>query len=284
MLLNKIKKMLFGDVLKQDGLMTTLARVTKRPAIYFDIEVTDCCNLKCKACGSFAPLAKKTFVDKNEIKRDLERLSELSSGVCHHINIMGGEPLLHPEIVDIISITRECFPIGSIFLVTNGILLMKQDELFWSVCRDKDIVIAPTHYPINIDYNKIRNKVVEEKCRYQCFGTPAKYWLFTGISEKTNANEAKRFLECPNANNCSVLKEGKIYMCPKPAKINLVNDAFGTNFKVTEKDFVDIYKVKSIDEILDFLSKPIPFCRYCNEWEKTEWGVSKKEKNEWVRD
>lgn len=282
MLLNKIKRMLRGNEFKLEDFTTILARVTKRPAIYFDIEVTDFCNLKCKSCGSYAPLAKKTFADRNEIKKDLERLSELSSGVCHHINILGGEPLLHPEIVTIMEMTREYFPIGSIFLVTNGILLMKQDKSFWDTCRSKDIIIAPTHYPIKIDYEKIRKKVLEEKCKYHCFGMPAKSWFVTGISEDANVHEAKRFLKCPNANNCSVLKEGKIYMCPKPAKVNLLNEAFGTSFKVTSKDYIDIYKAKNVDEILEFLSKPIPFCKYCKDWEKTEWGISKKERSEWM--
>jgi hypothetical protein len=51
-----------------------------------------------------------------------------------------------------------------------------------------------------------------------------------------------------------------------------------------EKDFVDIYKTQRIENILGFLCKPVPFCRYCDMKKTvyTNWAVSKKELNEWV--
>jgi len=40
-----------------------------------------------------------------------------------------------------------------------------------------------------------------------------------------------------------------------------------------------------MDEILDYLCKPIPFCRYCD-WRRlktgVKWSVSKKEISEWT--
>lgn len=35
-------------------------------------------------------------MDVVELEQDLSRLSELANGEVHHINILGGEPLLHP--------------------------------------------------------------------------------------------------------------------------------------------------------------------------------------------
>ena len=49
-----------------------------------------------------APLAEKKFLNLEIYENDLKRLSELSGGIMHHINILGGEPLLHPEIKKII--------------------------------------------------------------------------------------------------------------------------------------------------------------------------------------
>ena len=52
-----------------------------------------------------------------------------------------------------------------------------------------------------------------------------------------------------------------------------------------EADYIDIYKAKSIQEILAFLAKPIPFCKYCNVKGRTfghERGISKKEIEEWT--
>ena len=55
-------------------------------------------------------------------------------------------------------------------------------------------------------------------------------------------------------------------------------------FDTTEQNSIDIYKAKDIDEIVEFLNKPIPCCRYClpNKEEQIQWGVSKKDISEWI--
>jgi hypothetical protein len=53
---------------------------------------------------------------------------------------------------------------------------------------------------------------------------------------------------------------------------------------VTDKDFLDIFTAKDLSEIVDFIGKPIPFCRYCD-FKRIKYGLkwarSKKEKSEW---
>lgn len=47
----------------------------------------------------------------------------------HTIRLMGGEPLLHPHVIDFCTTTRKLFPTSEIVLVSNGILLpMLTDE------------------------------------------------------------------------------------------------------------------------------------------------------------
>ena len=55
-------------------------------------------------------------------------------------------------------------------------------------------------------------------------------------------------------------------------------------FKLHELDSLDIYEVKDAQEIYDFLSHAIPFCRYCKCSAITEvpWERSKLESSEWV--
>jgi len=48
---------------------------------------------------------------------------------------------------------------------------------------------------------------------------------------------------------------------------------------------LDVHKAGGIDDILAFISQPVPFCRYCN-LKGTIWdigyGVSKKAIEEWT--
>ena len=60
---------------------------------------------------------------------------------------------------------------------------------------------------------------------------------------------------------------------------------FNKDIKVSEHDYLDIHKVESFDEIMNFLSTPPPFCRYCNQkgiiWD-LNFEVSKKNIEEWI--
>jgi hypothetical protein len=81
------------------------------------------------------------------------------------------------------------------------------------------------------------------------------------------------------------LYKGKLYACPKIAYIQQFNSYFNQNLEVTQEDWIDIYKAESTNEIVDFLFKPKPFCRYCNmkgNVYNVKWKLSKREIAEWV--
>lgn len=65
-------------------------KIVPRPALFFDVNLCDHCNLNCKGCGSFAPLAKESFLKLEDYTKDAERLSEISGGIVYRINILGG--------------------------------------------------------------------------------------------------------------------------------------------------------------------------------------------------
>lgn len=81
------------------------------------IEITDRCNLKCKHCFANAQQKNKNFLSYSEIVNIYKQLENV--GVIY-VNISGGEPLLHPEIFDIISYASKQ-PYNTC-LLTNGIL------------------------------------------------------------------------------------------------------------------------------------------------------------------
>ena len=66
--------------------------------------------------------------------------------------------------------------------------------------------------------------------------------------------------------------------------IDKLNKEFNTNFQRSCRDYIDIYSDINLDDIMKFLAKPIPFCRYCNTFAMRvqDWGISKKEKEEWI--
>jgi molybdenum cofactor biosynthesis enzyme MoaA len=89
------------------------------------------CNLNCKCCTAFSPIAEEHFLDIETYKNDMENLSKLTSQKLASFYVTGGEPLLHPHITEIFDIAREYFPETPISFMTNGLLLLKIPEMFW---------------------------------------------------------------------------------------------------------------------------------------------------------
>ena len=75
----------------------------------FEVHVAEHCNLSCRDCLHFSPLAKEEFLDIDEYRKDCARLSELFDSEVERLYLLGGEPLLHPNLVEIMKISREAF-------------------------------------------------------------------------------------------------------------------------------------------------------------------------------
>lgn len=254
---------------------------------YLEVYITEHCNLNCKHCAPFSPIAAKSFYDIEVFKKDMKRLSELSDKLLCKLRILGGEPLLHPKIEEFLKVSRECFPNTSIHLVTNAILLLKQKDSFFETCRDYKIAITPTKYPIKLDFEKIEARVREYDIEffYNNGGAVEKTLFHQPLNLKGECNPNKMFYKCAWANGCINLDNGKLYTCPYPRSIKNFNQYFKQNLIVSKQDYIDIYEVKSMQEVLESLAKPIPFCRYCDldrlSWDN-KWERSRKEITEWI--
>lgn len=136
--------------------VNVVSRLVPQPVLAFSVHLTEHCNLNCKACAHFAPLVKeKGFTDITEFTRDMERLSGLSRGEMRYIDLLGGEPLLHPDIASFLSVTRKNFPVGTIRIITNGLLLKAMKQDFWDAVTENRITIIISKYLETVDYEKL---------------------------------------------------------------------------------------------------------------------------------
>ena len=123
-----------------------LYRLTKKDYT-LDIHVTEHCNLNCVSCNHYSPLAPPIFINLQELERNMEKLkAKGAQKLFKELHLLGGEPLLHPDIADVIRIVRTCFTADHtlIKLVTNGLLLKNMPESFWEACKKHDIEINVT--------------------------------------------------------------------------------------------------------------------------------------------
>ena len=252
-----------------------------------EIHLADNCNLNCYSCSHFSQLAKEKYYDIITFENDIRRLYELTNGLINIFKLMGGEPLLNKNCADYFHITRKYFKNSSIWLVTNGILLPKQHENFWLSCQEDNVEIHPTKYPININWDKIK-----ELCHN--YNIPLIFYNNENVEKESRKNvfdlygkkdSFDNFLNCFVSTTCPALNNGKIFPCMITSNIEYFNKYFNKNLEITEYDYIDIYRVNNYKEILEFLSKPVPFCRYCDisKWRSIgKWETSKKNIEEYI--
>jgi len=266
--------------------MSAPFRLKPRKKLRFETDIASHCNLNCKCCNHFSPLVESEFANPDELEKDFARLSELAGRKNENIDLMGGEPLLHPKIIKIMEIARKYFD-GPVNIVTNGLLLPKMKEEFWQSCGKNNIRIIVTSYPIKLDRVSIKNTAkkysVKLKIRLQMANVHT--WCMLPKDIRGEQDIIDNIKLCLVANFCIFLKNGKLSTCCLPLVAERFNNFFNEKFEVADNDYIDIYSAKNIEEIYRFLSKPMPFCRYCKirEWKVgIEWGISKKDIHEWI--
>ncbi len=253
-----------------------------------EFHIVEHCNLNCKSCMHFSPLADKSFIKISDFKRDVKKMAEITKGNVETINILGGEPLLHPSVLKLLKTARYYFKNSEIRLVSNGILVPTQKELFWKTLKSLNIHLSITKYPLDINYQKISYLTQKYGIKYT-FYAPSKensQWYFP-LDVDGKQDPAKSFENCRKGNNCTNINifRGKLYMCPVVSYVRYFNKFFNKNLPVEESDYLSLKNIKDIQEILDFISKPTPFCRFCNISARTydnKWERSKLDIAEWT--
>jgi MoaA/NifB/PqqE/SkfB family radical SAM enzyme len=270
--------------------MFTKEALKKRRTLLFQVMLCEHCNLNCKGCASYSPLAPKEFLDAVSYEKDCARLSALCGGIAESIDLLGGEPLLHPEIIKIIEITRKNFK-GTIKIVTNGLKLAAMGHEFWDACQRNNINIIITGYPINIDLLRINqvaakyNVSIEMRGETSVYAKNLQVWTKLPLDLQGKQDACRNFLLCLSSNFCVYLKDGKIATCGQVFNVRHFNEYFNENMEIADENFIDIYKASSLDEILEFISRPIPFCKYCGIKKikrGIKWETSKREITEWT--
>lgn len=263
-------------------------RLTPLKRLRFETAIVRHCNLKCKGCDHFSPVAEKRFVSINSYEKDVKRLADLFNGDAEYITLLGGEPLLHPDITDFIIISRQYFPETLLQIATNGLLLKNMSEAFWEACRKYKVEIMVTKYPINLDYLELGKFVEAKKTKYKYLGSSEggrTLWHFP-LDLDGKQKPMDSFTRCRNANLCHTLDNGRLYTCSIAPNIDDFNKYFDKNIQLMDADGVDIHaEGMSGEYILKRLAAPMPFCRYCDVDHRTydhDWEQSTMNIKEWT--
>ena len=96
--------------------------LSRQPKLRFlFIELTDQCNLNCLHCGSGCSGAQHTYLETDAIYSVMQSVAAECRTDSIMICLTGGEPMLHPDIYDIIEFAKKLgFPVG---MTSNATLI-----------------------------------------------------------------------------------------------------------------------------------------------------------------
>ena len=262
----------------------TATRVRRElPTLYhFDIHITDHCNLNCRGCGHFSNLCPPTFLDLDAFKSDMAAMAAKLR--IEQIYLLGGEPLLHPQVSEFIRAARDYFPETRIYVVTNGALVMRQDEEFWRALADTHTILMCDAYPIGLPVDDINRKADQTGVITEW--TEARELFFKVPLDVTGSQDAAdSYRRCSGINNCPMYKDGRLYPCAYTSYIEVFKERFGieSGLEVSSADSISVAENGS-KAIMEFMTKPVPFCGNCDfdHFEMYQWGRTERKIEEWT--
>ncbi len=178
-----------------------------------EYHVADHCNLRCDHCCSFSPILKKWLAEPAQFEADLRAVSRVVAP--QFLKIVGGEPLLHPELETLLGIAKSLAVGRRIQLTTNAFLIEKLTPRGWD-CLD---MIAVSLYPepalaktlIRFIAREGRKRNIEVNWKVQ-----DRFTCLDRSIVASHAEASRTFNECWIRHRCNSIKNGRFYSCTRP--------------------------------------------------------------------
>ena len=162
------------------------------------IELTQSCNLQCPVCYAFSgPHAgkdsKSQFLELETVSKMLDFYQSTEGGEAELLQLSGGEPTIHPQILDVLRLAKEK-GINYVMINTNGLRIASDEEFVKSLAEFKpgfeiylqfDTLNPETSKKIRgVDLTAIKAKALENLAKYDIPVT-----LVTTVVPEVNENE-----------------------------------------------------------------------------------------------
>jgi hypothetical protein len=243
-----------------------------------DLMIAYSCNISCLGCISLSDHKRNGVAALTDITQWINEWSYVVDPAV--LTIFGGEPLLHPHLLEICQLVRNAWPDTIIRLITNGYLLENFDVEKWFTLGKFEMQVSvhrkDHEYIINKNLKNImlckkgwktinhggnqhkqiewRNETVSiYKSIFKDFVVP--YKQINGDILPWNSDPVSAHSMCGSPDT-PILYKGQLYKCPPVANII---DLTGVNYK-------NYQGFKSTDNLIEFINNincPELVCGQC---------------------
>lgn len=247
---------------------------------YLEINLVDQCNLNCKGCAHFSNICNNHMVSIEQFENDLKKITDIFN--LYSFRLLGGEPLLHPNLKEIIEISRKYLNDSMLTIVTNGLLIDKLNDDILKAISENNVIISislykPTYKKLSIINEILKKYNIKYLLNDDIFRKTEPINKFHTRLSTTKQYENNQPYERCSGRFCRFLNDGKIAKCYYPLLIHYLNEKYNFNFQINEGDYIYLKDIDNGWDAIDEMNKPIPFCGYCREYlDEFNWESNHK--------
>ena len=226
-----------------------------------EAHIVDHCNLTCAECCSLSPLLPAWYASPESIANDLRKAARvLKPGV---FKLVGGEPLLHPQLVDVIHCVRDTGITPVISVTTNGLKLGDMPDAFWQAVD----ALTISRYPRP---GLAANLIAHIEAQAEHFAVRLNWKVQDSFSTmnreppSTDVAEAQRiYHDCWIRERCHMIRDGMFYTCTRPAHFHTLYkgepDFRSDGLPLSDNDGM-------LEALLTYLQRetPLKACLHCH--------------------
>ena len=225
-----------------------------------DVCITTKCNMRCDGCDHLIPYYKEpAHLDKDRVIASIRKLDEASDRIFH-LNILGGEPFLDPDLKYILEAvpSEKC---DLVQIVTNATIIPSDPELIDVMRRKKVVVLMSGYSQTEGSRNAFIEMLKREGVAYHVY-YPA--WTDFGAPQDYHHDQKelkRQFFACKES--CHNLRDGKLYACFRSSH----GSALGL-VPCGEDEYVDLLNNSAKENRkqlrrLIWRHRPLLACQYC---------------------
>lgn len=268
---------------------------------YAEFYITNHCNIACNGCNRFNNYkysGSENWAAYRDVYEEWSTLVDIN-----HIAVLGGEPLLHPKLIDIVNDVRSFWPESKLEITTNGLLIERIKPELLQCLIDNNVQIYCSIHKESFK-EQINNAIIDKfgdlnllDSRRPFKDNPAgtdtfssdagntiileyTYYFHQSALVKTKDNKftlhksnyKKSHLRC-DMKRSHHFSKGNLYKCGLMVTLPQMIEQKPEMFDIDKQqlDLLDQYKpidleqLKSNKDILKQLSNPIAQCEFCPE-------------------
>jgi len=221
------------------------------------------CNLACRDCDHISPIAQHRYADPESLHRDFSILAKVYQPRL--VQLLGGEPLLHPRIVPVIQAVRASGISDRVMVITNGLLLPHMQDAFWENLDDLEISIYPGSHPDPKSMESFKAKARAFNVRLEIYYYKEFRRVFSLSGNHNPALVERIYRSCKKVHiwGCHSVYDGHLYKCPQsifiPRMLGLATGEY-------PRDGIELRDDPGFrDRLYAYLTAPEPLhaCRHC---------------------